>query len=162
MVNFCAPSAALCSPSLLPLGKDSHYCERNYQLRDVENGIEVSYDQAGCRHSACFTVCNIDNVFHEPLSASSLARPGMVVLSLERSLTLGAAWGDLSTWCTSDVHVTFSAESLFVTSHSNLRNAVHAALALCAAGGALDRFEFTERKELGPPRGKPHEKDDSE
>ena len=77
------------------------------------------------------------------LCAEGLAVPGQIILPLRGyPFCLPKEWQVLSDWCTEDVSARCSEEALVVHSAKTLRNAMHSALVLAAAGGLLDAVEF--------------------
>jgi hypothetical protein len=136
-----------------------------YVLSDTPRGIAVAYeDAAGQQHQACFEahrLCYSEDVDGSPcalvgesLEGSDLARPGQIMLPCGDTFEVPDAWWDLATWSTSDTRASYSAGLLIVNSTSTVRNAMHAALALAAAGGILDALEF-DRLPRRLPEGKP-------
>lgn len=125
--------------------------DRTYSLRDDENGLAVSYLQADGRsceavfraHAVDFTEESVI-VQDEALSAAELAVAARVVLPLMSNFKLSDCWRQISKWSSSDLLVSVNQEVLVVESTSSLRNAMHAALVLSAAGGVFDGANFVQ------------------
>lgn len=124
-----------------------------YTLSDTARGIAVQYeDAAGAQHQASFeahSLCYVEDaeetvsvLVGDALEESALACPGQIVLPCNETVALPDAWRDLAAWSTCDVRASYTSGVLVVDSTSTVRNAMHAALALAAAGGLLDALDF--------------------
>ena len=121
---------------------------RTYSLRDEENGLALSYDQDGQSHAAIFRAHALDDttgaaiVRDEALCAAGLAVPARVVVPLVHRFELSECWHRIVDWGSADLSASVAHGVLVVESSTSLRNAMHAALVLSAAGGVFDQADF--------------------
>jgi len=140
---------ALVSTNVLPreVGVPSSV-DRTYSLRDEENGLALSYEQDGQILAAVFRAHALDDTTDGPivrdnaLCAAGLAVPARVVVPLVHRFELSECWHRIVDWGSTDLSASVAHGVLVVESTTSLRNAMHAALVLSAAGGVFDNADF--------------------
>ena len=140
------PQWGLMSMHLRPNSEPKH--ARRYALSDVCSGILITYLEDGAPYSAEFRLVALNNEndnFSIDTSSSQIdliKQAGQILLPVVDQFNVSDEWKNLEGWCGKDIAVTHSINLLVVESTLCLRNAMHAALALAAAGGQFDEFEF--------------------